>query len=191
MATITKTKAGTYKAIIRRNNKALKTKTFKLKKHAREWARKIEGDTDLIKLYGSHGASATFNQLADEYEKWWSPDHNTIGLSFRLGFWRKQYGDTRIVDIDSYSIRAALKAYGKTRAPATVNRMRATLSSVFKFAIKECDYLQDSPVKRVSSLTEIKAIIISSEICHTKRRKFRPDFKKEIVTIMAGRCLAK
>lgn len=73
MATITKTRAGTYKAIIRTNNKILKTKTFKLKKHARDWAKKVEGDADLIKLYGSAGALVTFHQLANEYEKWWSP----------------------------------------------------------------------------------------------------------------------
>lgn len=105
MATITKTRAGTYKAIIRRNNKILKTKTFKLKKHARDWAKKVEGDADLIKLYGSAGALVTFHQLANEYEKWWSPGHNTKVLSFRLGFWRDLFGDTRIIDIDSSSIR--------------------------------------------------------------------------------------
>jgi hypothetical protein len=63
MATITKTKAGTYKAIIRRNNKALKTKTFKLKKHAWEWARKIEGDADLIKLADIKGALLTIRYI--------------------------------------------------------------------------------------------------------------------------------
>lgn len=159
MATFTKTKAGTYKAIIRRNNCTLKTKTFKLKKHAREWAKKIEGDSDLIKLYGSDGALVTFKQLADEYEAWWSPDHNTIGLSFRLGFWRNLYGDTRIIDIDSSSIRSALKSYGNSRSPATVNRMKACLSSVFRYAVKERDYLQNNPVMRVSSLTEDNKIV--------------------------------
>lgn len=159
MATITKTNAGTFKAIIRRNNRTLKTKTFKLKKHAREWAKKIEGDADLIKLYGSEGALVTFNQLADQYEAWWSPSHNTKGLSFRLGFWCDLYGDTRIIDIDPSSIRAALKAYGQNRAPASVNRMRACLSSVFKYAVKERDYLDNNPVKRVSSLTEDNKIV--------------------------------
>ena len=41
MATITKTKAGTFKAVIRKNQKIIKTKTFKLKKSARDWAQKI------------------------------------------------------------------------------------------------------------------------------------------------------
>jgi site-specific recombinase XerD len=69
------------------------------------------------------------------------------------------YGDTRIIDIDSSSIRAALKSYGQNRAPATANRMRACLSSVFKYAVKECDYLDNNPVKRVSSLTENNKIV--------------------------------
>lgn len=69
MSTITKTKAGTFKAIIRKNQRVIKTKTFKLKKKARQWAQKIEGDSDLIALYGNDGAMMTFSSLADEYEK--------------------------------------------------------------------------------------------------------------------------
>ncbi len=42
MATITKTKAGTFKAIIRKNSKVIKTKTFRLKKDARTWSKRIE-----------------------------------------------------------------------------------------------------------------------------------------------------
>jgi len=86
-------------------------------------------------------------------------DHNTIGLSFRLGFWRNLYGDTRIIDIDSGSIRSDLKSYGNNRSPATVNRMKACLSSVFQYAVKERDYLQNNPVMRVSSLTEDNEIV--------------------------------
>ncbi|MBG7602713.1 MAG: hypothetical protein IZT60_09235, partial [Gammaproteobacteria bacterium] len=101
MATITKTKAGTFKAIIRKNQRVIKTKTFKLKKNARQWAKKIEGDSDLIALYGSDGAMMTFSSLADEYEKWWSARHNTKGLNSRLGFWRDLYRDTRIIEVEA------------------------------------------------------------------------------------------
>jgi integrase len=69
------------------------------------------------------------------------------------------YGYTRFIDIDSCSIRSSHKSYGNNRAPATINRMRVTISSVFKFAIKERDYLQNNPVMRVSSLTESNKIV--------------------------------
>ena len=66
MATITKTKAGTFKAIIRKNNRVIKTKTFRLKKDACTWSKRIEGDRDAMMAFGSPGASIQFNQLADE-----------------------------------------------------------------------------------------------------------------------------
>ena len=43
MATVTKTAAGTFKAIIRKNGRILKTKTFKKKSLARTWVNRIEG----------------------------------------------------------------------------------------------------------------------------------------------------
>ena len=36
--------------------------------------------------------------------------------------------------------------------------MKACLSSVFKYAVKERDYLQNNPVMRVSSFTEDKIV---------------------------------
>ncbi len=125
MATITKTKAGTFKAIIRKNQRVIKTKTFKLKKNARQWAQKIEGDADLIALYGSDGATVTFTALADEYDKWWSPNHNSKGLNARLGFWRDLYGSERVLEITPGSIRSALKTYRKSHSPASTNRLRS------------------------------------------------------------------
>ena len=159
MATITKTKAGTFKAIIRKNQRVIKTKTFKLKKNARQWAKKIEGDSDLIALYGSDGAMMTFSSLADEYEKWWSARHNTKGLNSRLGFWRDLYRDTRIIEVEAASIRTALKDYRQTHAPATTNRLRSCLSSLFKYAIKEQGYIENNPVRLVPSLTENNKIV--------------------------------
>ena len=86
-------------------------------------------------------------------------DHNIIGQSFRLGLWWSLNCDTRIIDIDSSSIRSAHKSYGKNRLPTTINRMKACLFSVFKYAVKECDYLQNNLVTRVSSLTEDNKIV--------------------------------
>lgn len=159
MATIIKTKAGNFKAIIRVKQQVVKTRTFRLKKHAREWANRIEGDKDLIALYGSDVATVTFGQLADDYENWWSAKHNPKGLKARLGYWRNIFGDTRIIEIDSATIRKALRSYRETHAPATCNRLRSCLSSVFKYAITECGYLESNPVRLAPSLTEDNKIV--------------------------------
>ena len=62
MATITKTKSGTFKAILRKNNRVIKTKTFKLKKDARTWSKRIEGDQQAMAAFGSMGATITLNR---------------------------------------------------------------------------------------------------------------------------------
>ena len=82
MATITKTKAGTFKAIIRKNNRTIKTKTFKLKKDVRTWAKRIEGGQQAMAAFGSFGATVTFSQLADEYLNQW------FGRDVSLCEWR-------------------------------------------------------------------------------------------------------
>jgi hypothetical protein len=63
IATISKTKTGKFKAVARRKKKNIKTNTFKLKKHAWEWARKIEADADLIKLADIKGALLTIRYI--------------------------------------------------------------------------------------------------------------------------------
>ena len=138
MATITKTKAGTFKAIIRKNNRIIKTKTFRLKKDARTWSKRIEGDRDAMMAFGSPGASIQFNQLADEYLGQWTGKDNIAG---NVKFWKAQLGDTVLINIDAPMIRDVLNRYGegealcglqrsktgRKRSPATVNRKRACL----------------------------------------------------------------
>lgn len=120
-----------------------------VKKNARQWAQKIEGDADLIALYGSDGATVTFTALADEQDKWWSPNHNSKSLNARLGFWRDLYGSERVVEITPGSIRSALTTYRKSHSPASTNRLRYCLSSVFSFAIKQRGYVTTNPVLQV------------------------------------------
>ncbi|MDH3639517.1 MAG: site-specific integrase, partial [Gammaproteobacteria bacterium] len=42
MATITKTSAGSWKAIVRKTGWPTKTKTFRVKRDATDWARQVE-----------------------------------------------------------------------------------------------------------------------------------------------------
>ncbi|MFK7847554.1 MAG: tyrosine-type recombinase/integrase [Rhodothermales bacterium] len=172
MATIRKTPAGNYQVIIKKRGKTLKTKTFKLKKNARQWAHKVEGDTDLIALYGSDGATVTFSALADEYDKWWSPNHNSKGLNARLGFWRDLYGPERVIEITPGSIRSALATYRKSHSPASTNRVRSCLSSVFSFAIKQRGYVTTNPVLQVPSITE-----------ENKRKRYLSDDERKALII--------
>ena len=48
MASIVKTPSGKFKAIIRKNGRLLKTKTFSRKTDAKAWAARIEGDRQML-----------------------------------------------------------------------------------------------------------------------------------------------
>ena len=63
MATLIKNKSGSFKAIIRKNGRTIKTKTFKYKKDARTWAARIESDRGAIATYGMLDASATLSNV--------------------------------------------------------------------------------------------------------------------------------
>ena len=181
MATISKTPAGTFKAIIRKHGRVIKTKTFKLKKHARQWAQRIEGDKDAMNAFGLPGASMTLSQLIDEYVNWQTNKDKNI--SFKASFWSDALGTVKLMDIDGAMIRDALDAYasgkalrghgtgvkatGRPRAPATVNRMRAFLSSVFGYAIKHKGYVTDNPVRLTPTRTE-----------HNKRERYLTEHER-------------
>lgn len=174
MATITKTKSGSFKAIIRKNGRTIKTKTFQHKKTARAWATRIEGDREAMAAYGMPGAGIFYVDLADEYLDQYTGRDKTI--HHKHEFWKTTLDSTPLLDIDAAMIRSALNHYGagevrrssgigkdgqliikktaKKRSPATVNRMRAFLSSVFRFAIKTRGYLNENPCHLVPFLPE-------------------------------------
>jgi hypothetical protein len=86
---------------------------FKLKKHAREWANEFEDDSGPVALNGDDYASLTYDQLADEYSKWWSARHNPKGLNARLGQWRNLSGTARAIEIDPADTRSAVEKFNR------------------------------------------------------------------------------
>lgn len=154
MATIVKAPSGKWKAILRKNNKVLKTKSFRLKEHAKKWARRMEADQGTMDALGTEGASIRFNALADEYWTHWSKDHNTHGIKGRMKVWRNAFGDMLILDITASMIRKELHRYEKKHSPASTNRLKACLSSIFKYAISEQGYLTVNPARLVAARTE-------------------------------------
>ncbi|MCG8091590.1 MAG: site-specific integrase [Candidatus Thiodiazotropha endolucinida] len=174
MATIAKQPNGKFKAIIKSKGRVLKTKTFTRKTDARAWAKRIESDRESMIALGCHGASMTLRELADEYiDQWVGKDQ---AQPARAHWWVDRLGSRKLIDIDPADIRSALNDYAagkamrgdgidpmtmrprlktttRPRAAGTVNRMRATLSALFRYAEKQ-GYVITNPVKRVASLSE-------------------------------------
>ena len=91
MASFVKTQSGKFKAIIRKNGRVLKTKTFTRKTDAKAWASRIEGDRETLAAYGMAGASMLFRDLADEYDAQWAGDSR---IRSQLYYLREKLGDS-------------------------------------------------------------------------------------------------
>lgn len=174
MATIVKSeiKSGTrYKTIIRRKNKVIKAKTFLRKTDAREWARKLEANLDKVDVHDLRGIAVTFNELAKEYLNQWQG--RDPFMPNRIKWWEERIGRNTLIEIrpdlifgflEEYANGKALSFRGthegqpllvelpRKRSPASVNKMKATLSAVLTFAVSR-RYIETNPARTLPSLT--------------------------------------
>ena len=180
MATITKVTRNSghaYKAVIRLKNIQPFSKTFKLKADAKAWATRIERNIDEARAHGNTAArQMTLSGLIEDYVT-----HRVVkGAASNLAWWKRELGNRKICEIDRTVIRTALrelktgegrrghgydeagkpktKSTGKQRAPSTVNRYKAVLSSVFEYGRENYD-LPENPCRQVKGLTENNARI--------------------------------
>lgn len=152
-------KSTKFRAFIRRKGFASQSATFETKTEAKEWLRNNEGDGKLIKK----SAGRTFADLVDDFvkappmkgAKWWTPS--------QLEFWRNEFGRMKVGQITRADINQALaslqnkkahrrsidgtiKETDKLISPGTINRYRATLGSVFNYALSR-QIIDFSPLK--------------------------------------------
>lgn len=175
MATITKVrrKSGTaYKAVIRLRGVKPFSKTFKLRKDAKTWAERMERDIDARRAYGNqHARGMTLGELIEQFVIH-HPDQDNSGIS-NLNWWKREYGAMKLIDIDRSVIRDAMnnlaagdatrgdgrgkrKSRGRKRAPATLNRYKSALSSVFEYGRDQYD-LPENPCRQVKARAEDNA----------------------------------
>ena len=163
-----KTRSGfKYKAHVKKNGKNLKIKTFTRRTDAKAWAKRIDADVELMESLGLKGSGLTLSQLVDEYvAKWTGKDPNQLS---KANWWVNRIGHYKLVDITTSLVREQLNALaeepcvrgdglGKTQvldrnpSPATLNRYRSTLSSMFKYAVGE-GYMASNPVTKIPAKT--------------------------------------
>lgn len=151
MATIAKIKRANgfvYKAIIRKDGRILKTKTFTRK-------------TDALQ---TEGARMTLNDVAEPYLADW--DGKDPYIAGRVAFWTKHLGTKKLVDITARDIRELLDAYAEGKVshprspddktarkpgpwePSRMNRLKVTISSLFTYAVHQ-DWIGSNPARRV------------------------------------------
>ena len=105
----------------------------------------------------------TLADLIQRYMEEILPDHPKTekNQAAHLRWWRREIGDCPLDEVRPRllvecrnKLRRELTLRGAPRSPATVNRYFATLSRVFTIAIKEWEWLDESPLRRLSKLRE-------------------------------------
>ena len=168
MATIQKITLKTgkvsYRVFIRLGELKPITKTFKTKKSATEFARRIEGDSDLARALGNPVSSAyTLADIIDQFIKHYRKKDPCILL--RLKWWRTHYGDRKLSEFNANDVRQALvKVKQSGRSDPTLNRYKANLSTVFEYA-KEHAGIDINPCRQVKAKPENRGRIRFLDDC--------------------------
>jgi integrase len=152
MASIRKLPSGKYQVQIRLKGLQPIAKSFTTKKSARNFARTVEGDTELLRKLGSPSShSITFNELTDLYMGQYKGRDNSV-IS-RVQYWKRQYSNTDVTKIDEFMVDDALVELASHVTGSTVNRHKSSLSTLFTFFIRHPQYKRlgfTNPVRKES-----------------------------------------
>ena len=133
--------------------------TFQRLTDAKTWASQTESDLKANRYFGA-AKRHTIGELLDRYEADGLPHlKSSRAVKQRLDTWRERIGHLLLSDLSVSTIKKhkdELKATpkmrgGGERTGADVNRTMAALSSALSFAVKELDWLEENPIKRVRS----------------------------------------
>lgn len=160
MATIARVQRASgvrFKAIVKRNGVILATKTFHTEEQARTWAIEVEQDKERLEVYAEHGSLTVRQAITSYLAQWQGRDHS---LKRRLDLWADWLGTTKLDDVTPVLIRTLLDKYEDTRNVngSTINRIKASLSAVFTYAMGE-GMTSSNPVRKVKSRKQGKHVI--------------------------------
>lgn len=169
MATIEKreTQDGktSYRVKVRLKGYPVQTATFSKMTDAKKWVQ----DTESAIREGRHFKTTeakkhTFAELIDRYTRDVLPSKKDGDKqAAQLAWWKEQLGAYSLADITppllaEYRDKLAggMTSRGTVRNPATVVRYMAALSHAFTIAVKEWQWLDDSPMRKVTKPKEAR-----------------------------------
>lgn len=124
-----------YRAVIKFKGRVVATKVFDKKSYAQAWAKRIEDDRTRVAALGSQIGAARFTELCDLYIAHWKTlNRKDQTQPKRVEWWRARLGTIRVADITGDMVRNELDRYARGRKPATVNRHKACLGAIYKYA---------------------------------------------------------
>lgn len=168
MATIDKHTANdgkvTYRVRVRMKGHPLETASFERLTDARKWATQTEAAIREGRYFKTREAQRhTLAELVDRYLREILPGKRPGSINAQRGqltWWKEQLGDRALSDltpplIAEYRDKLAAGHPGtEPRSPATVVRYLAALSHCLSVAVKEYQWLDDNPMRKVSKPKE-------------------------------------
>jgi integrase len=134
------------------------TATFKRLTDARRWAAQVDAATmEGRSLSGSAARQHTVADLIDRYLTSILPrkrPKTIVNQKQRLGWWRDSIGHLRLSDVTPAVLADHRDKLAETRAPATVTRYLAVFGHSLSIAVREWQWLDDNPMRRVSKPQE-------------------------------------
>ena len=136
--------------------------TFDRLTDAKTWASQTETDLKANRYFGA-AKRHTVSELLDRYvAEGLTGLKSARDVKQRLGVWRDRVGKLLLSDMSvgtikkhKDEIKATPKERGEgERSGADVNRTMAALSSALSFAVKELEWLEENPMKRVRKFAE-------------------------------------
>lgn len=151
-----------YRVRIRLRGHAPESATFARLTDAKAWAAATEADIRANRHFGA-AKRHTVGEVLDRYEHDAVDSLKSSGpVKARLAFWRVAVGHLLLSDLSVTTIKthrdklAATKKQrgGGDRSGADVNRTLAALSSALSFAVKELEWIDTNPMRRVAKFKE-------------------------------------
>lgn len=148
-----------YRVQIRLRGFPTTTATFERKTDAKLWAQQTEAEIRQGRYFKTQEAKKhTLGELVDRYIDTVLPrkPKNAAATKAQLLWWKKQIGHCLLSDVSPSLIAEqrdvllnGTTTRGKKRSPSTVVRYLAALSHAFSICVREWQWLDETPVKRV------------------------------------------
>jgi len=159
-----------YRAIVRMKGHPPQSATFQRKTDAKKWIQDIESAIREGRHFKTVEAKKhTLGELIDRYIEEVIPYKTKITgdrQKPQLDWWKKQIGYIMLSDLSPALItqqRTKLLNMSvgedKKRSPASANRYMSALSHALNTAVREWEWLDDNPMRKIKKLQENNAII--------------------------------
>ena len=138
--------------------------TFTRKTDAERWAKQTEAAIIEGRFFKtSESQKHSLSDLIDRYVRDVLPHKSKVYVEYasQLKWWKEQIGSVRLSDLSAALISEKRNLLSRTitnrnkqMSPARVNRYMAALSTALNTSVREWEWMEDNPMRKISKLKE-------------------------------------